>query len=138
MATPTTPVPSAVETWISRAKLLRWVDALAAGIVLFVVAGTVMGESSPGAIVVTALAALVVGVMVQPLRLHWRPVSGWVGVAVSRSVRPGQRVWFVRDGRADAVLVTGRRGLRVSIAAPHVGETETLTVRRTRVFLIPV
>ncbi len=65
-------------------------------------------------------------------------MSGWVGVAVSRSVRPGQRVWFVRDGRADAVLVTARRGLRVSIAAPQLGEAETLSVRRTRVLLIPL
>jgi hypothetical protein len=77
-------------------------------------------------------------VVLRPLRLRWRPVSGWVGVAVSRSLRAGQRAWYVRDGRADAVLVTGRRGLRVSIAAPSVGEAETLSVRRTRVFLIPL
>ena len=71
------------------------------------------------------------------VRLRWRPISGWVGVIVSRPLRPGQRAWFVRDGHADAVLITGRRGLRLSFAAPALGEAETLTVRRTRVFLIP-
>jgi len=39
--------------------------------------------------------------------------------------------------RADAVLVTARRGLRVSIASPGMGEAETMSVRRTRVFLVP-
>jgi len=138
MATPTTPVPTTVETWISRSKFLRWLDALAAWLVLLAVATEVLPDPSGGAVAVTSLVALVLGVMVHPLRLHWRPVSGWVGVAVSRSVRPGQRVWFVRDGRADAVLVTARRGLRVSIAAPQLGEAETLSVRRTRVLLIPL
>ncbi|PYM22352.1 MAG: hypothetical protein DMD80_28530, partial [Candidatus Rokuibacteriota bacterium] len=59
------------------------------------------------------------------------------GVLVSRTVRPGDRAWFVRDGRADSVLVTARRGLRVSIAVPGMGAAETISVRRTRVFLVP-
>jgi len=41
------------------------------------------------------------------------------------------------DGRADAVLITARHGIRISIAAPSLTEAETLSVRRTRVFLIP-
>lgn len=138
MATPTTPVPTAVETWITRARYLRWLDALAAWLVLLAVAAELMSEEPGGIIAVSALALLVIGVMLRPLRLRWRPVSGWVGVAISRSLRPGQRAWFVRDGHADAVLVTGRRGLRLTIAAPNVGAEETLTVRRTRVFLIPL
>lgn len=138
MATPTTPVPTAVETWITRARYLRWLDALAAWLVLLAVAAELMSEEPGGIIAVSALALLVIGVMLRPLRLRWRPVSGWVGVAISRTLRPGQRAWFVRDGHADAVLVTGRRGLRLTIAAPNVGAEETLTVRRTRVFLIPL
>jgi len=56
---------------------------------------------------------------------------------VSRSLRPGDRAWFVRDGHADSVLITARRGIRVSIAALSIGEAETMSVRRTRVFLVP-
>ena len=138
MATPTTPVPTPVESWISRAKLLRWLDAAAAGIVLLAVVAVMLPDASGSVLAVTAAVALMGGVMLRPLRLRWRPVSGWVGVVVSRSVRPGQRAWFVRDGRADPVLVTARRGLRVSIAAPRLGEAETLSVRRTRVLLIPL
>lgn len=138
MATPTAPVPTTVETWISRARYLRWFDALAAWIVLLGLSAELLPEQPPRIIAVTSLVLLVIGVVLRPLRLRWRPVSGWVGVAVSRSLRAGQRAWYVRDGRADAVLVTGRRGLHLSIAAPSVGEAETLSVRRTRVFLIPL
>jgi hypothetical protein len=137
MATPTAPLPTAIETWMTRSKYLRWIDALAAWVVLLAVFADVLPAASGPAVAVTALVALGLAVMLRPLRLRWRPVSGWVGVAVSRSLRPGHRAWFVRDGRADAVLVTARRGLRVSIAAPNLGEAETLSVRRTRVLLIP-
>ena len=138
MATPTAPVPTTVEAWISRARYLRWLDALAAWVVLVAIVAALSPAPSGGPVAVFAAIGLVVGTMLGPLRLHWRPVSGWVGLAVSRSLRPGHRAWFVRDGHADAVLITGRRGIRVSIAAPGVGEAETLTVRRTRVFLIPI
>jgi hypothetical protein len=138
MATPTAAVPTTVETWITRSRYLRWIDALAAWVVLLGVAAALLPEQPGRTIALGALALLVIALMLRPLRLRWRPVSGWVGVIVSRSLRPGQRAWFVRDGRADAVLVTGRRGLRLSIAAPDLGEAETLTVRRTRVLLIPL
>ena len=138
MATPTARVPTTVETWITRARYLRWIDALAAWVVLLALAAELLPEPPGRIIVVTSLVLLVIGLMLRPLRLRWRPVSGWVGVAVSRSLRAGQRAWYVRDGRADAVLVTARRGLHLSIAAPNVGEAETLSVRRTRVFLIPL
>ena len=137
MATPTVPVPTAVETWISRAKYLRWIDALAAWLMFVGAAVAMLPEMPVEASALVALAATVLGMLVQPLRLRWRPVSGWVGLVASRSLRGGHRAWFVRDGRADPVLITARRGLRLSIAAPNLGESETLSVRRTRVFLIP-
>ncbi|HEY3100461.1 MAG TPA: hypothetical protein VGL14_16225 [Methylomirabilota bacterium] len=137
MATPTAPVPTAIERWISRARYLRWIDALAAWIVLFAVVVELFPDTARGPLALLAAALLGVGVWLLPLRLHWRPVSGWVGLAASRSLRPGQRAWFVRDGRADAVLITARRGIRISIAAPSLTEAETLSVRRTRVLLIP-
>jgi hypothetical protein len=138
VATPTTPLPSAVETWISRARYLRWLDALAAWLILLAVVAALLPDQPGGVVALSSLALVAIGAILHPLRLRWRPVTGWVGVTVSRSLRPGQRAWFVRDGHADAVLVTGRRGLRVSIAAPNVGVEETLSVRRTRVFLIPI
>jgi len=116
---------------------LRWVDAVMAWLVLFGIAVTMLPEQSDRTIALVSVALLVLGVMLRPLRAHWRPVSGWAGVLVSRTVRPGDRAWFVRDGRADSVLVTARRGLRVSIAAPGMSEAETMSVRRTRVFLVP-
>jgi hypothetical protein len=138
MATPTAPVPATVEKWIARSRYLRWLDAAAGWLVLLGVVVALFPEASNGAPALVGLALLGLAVMLRPLRLHWRPVSGWVGLIASRSLRPGHRAWFVRDGRADAVLVTARRGIRLSIAAPAVGEAETLSVRRTRVFLIPL
>lgn len=137
MATPTAPLPRTIAVWISRARYLRALDALAAAVVALAIAVQLFPARSGGALAVTAAVGLVLGALLPPVRRHWRPVSGWVGLVVSRSLRPGHRAWFVRDGHADAVLVTGRHGIRLSIAAPSVGETETLTVRRTRVFLIP-
>jgi hypothetical protein len=137
MATPTAPVPTAIERWITRARYLRWIDALAAWIVLFAIVVELFPDTARGPLALLATALLGGGVWLPQLRLHWRPVSGWVGLAASRSLRPGQRAWFVRDGRADAVLITARHGIRIAIAAPTLTEAETLTVRRTRVFLIP-
>jgi len=138
MPTPIAPLPAAAETWISRSKYLRWLDAVAAWLVLLGGVALALPEQSAQPIVVTSLLLLVIGVMLRPLRLRWRPVSGWIGVVVSRRLRAGDRAWFVRDGRADAVLVTARRGLRLSIALPGFGEAETMRVRRTRVYVVPL
>jgi len=137
MTTPTAPLPPVVGKWISRSRYLRWLDAVAAWLVLLAITVQALPEPSGRTAAVISLALLAVGVALRPLRIHWRPVSGWVGVLASRSLRPGHRAWFVRDGRADSVLVTARRGLRVSTAAPGMSEAETMSVRRTRVFLVP-
>ncbi len=138
MPTPTAPLPAVAEKWISRAKYLRVLDALAAWVVMFG-AGLAVAPEAPGqAVGMVAVVLVVTGAMLRPLRIRWRPVSGWAGVMVSRSLRPGDRAWFVRDGRADAVLVTARRGLRLTIAPPGLGAAETMRVRRTRVFLVPL
>ena len=137
MTTPAARVPAGIEKWISRSRYLRWVDALAGWLVLVGVAVALLPEQPDRIIAVVSVALLVLGVLLRPLRIRWRPVSGWFGLAVSRSLRPGDRAWFVRDGRADSVLITARRGIRVSIAALSLGEAETMSVRRTRVFLVP-
>jgi hypothetical protein len=56
---------------------------------------------------------------------------------VSRGLRPGARAWYVRAGDADVVLVTARRGLRLVIARPDLVSAEGISVRRTRVLLLP-
>lgn len=110
---------------------------MAAWLVLAAIAMPMMRRQSDGAVALAALGALVVGVWCRPLRAHWRPISGWIGLRVSRSLRPGDRAWFVRHGRADSVLVTARQGFRLALAGVALGETESMSVRRTRVFVVP-
>jgi hypothetical protein len=65
------------------------------------------------------------------------PVRPLPGAIVSRSLRPGDRAWYVRAGEATLVLVTARRGLRVIITRPDLDAEEGIAVRRTRVLLVP-
>lgn len=128
------PVPEEAVRWARRARWLRWLDATVAWVGLTVLGALLLPEVDPSA--PALLAALVVGAAaLAPLRGAWRPVSGVVGLVVSRSVRPGDRVWYVRPGAVETVVVTARRGLRVVIAA--AGPAESVTVRRTRVLLVP-
>ena len=137
VTTPTTPLPVAVERWRARSRYLRWVDALVAWLLLTLAGLTVAPQASTELIVVASTIVVVLGALVAPVRIRWRPVSGWVGLRVSRSLRAGDRAWFVRDGRADHVLITACHAVRVSIALPQLDEAETISVRRTRVFLVP-
>lgn len=137
MPTPVKPLPDAVARWTRRARWLRWLDALAAWLVLWVgMALVVRGADSTTQ---AALAAMLVaaGARVSPLRVRWRPLSGWVALVVSRPLRPGDRAWYVHPGEADLVLVTAQRGLRIVIAQPMQGSAEGIAVRRTRVLLLP-
>ncbi|OGL07750.1 MAG: hypothetical protein A3F92_16300 [Candidatus Rokubacteria bacterium RIFCSPLOWO2_12_FULL_71_22] len=77
------------------------------------------------------------GALARPVRGRWRPVSGPVAVHVSRTLRPGDRAWFVRPGAAELVLVTGRRGLRLVVAFGARGPAEGIRLRRTRVLVVP-
>jgi hypothetical protein len=136
MTTPMRPVPAAVLAWVARRRWLRWCDA-AAGWALLWIAGVVM--LGPGRSQAAALVALVLVVgagWLVPLRVRWRPISAWVGLHLSRDLRPGDRAWYVA-GEASLVVVTARRGLRVVIARPDLVEDEVIRVRRTRVFLLP-
>jgi len=88
-------------------------------------------------ITVPSLTFLCLGILIRPIRSSWRPISGWVGLAMSRGLRPGDRAWYVRSREADLVLVTARHGARLVIVRPDLAYSEGLTVRRTRVLLIP-
>ena len=47
---------------------------------------------------------------------------------------PGDRAWYVRPEAPEVVIVTARRGLRLTVAVPGRGAAG-LSVRRTRVLL---
>ncbi len=135
MTTPIRSVPEEVNRWIWLAVWLRRCDAAFAWLILWGLLTAPLG-ATPAALLSVALVAL--GAQIRSLRVLWRPVSGSVGLAVSRHVQPGDRVWYVRSGQADLVLVTARHGARLVIAPPDLDEPdEVLSVRRTRVLLLP-
>ena len=137
MTTPIRTVPDSVARWISRMWCLRWVDAAVAWIGLWGGLSLVLGSELASHAAVLSLTFLCLGLLIRPIRSSWRPISGWVGLAVSRGLRPGDRAWYVRSRDADLVLVTARHGARLVIVSPDLAHNEGLHVRRTRVLLIP-
>lgn len=135
MTTPMRPVPDAILSWIDRRRWLRWVDALLAWIILVAVGCVWLGAAHVQAIGIVVL-VLVVGAGMTSLRLRWRPISGWIGLRMSRGLRPGDRAWYVGAREAMLVVVTGCHGVRMTIVRPDQGQDDGLSVRRTRVFLI--
>src|SRR2546422_8743834 len=132
MTTPLESLPDSVARWISRVAWLRWVDALVAWISLWSASRALLGPILASHAAVVSLACLALGLAIRPVRVRWRPVSGWVGLAVSRGLRPGDHAWYVRSRQADLVLVTARHGARLVIARPDLAADEGLNVRRTR------
>jgi hypothetical protein len=136
MPTPLKPLPPVVARWVTRARALRMADALAAWVALWgALAGLGLGAASGTAIL--ALVPLGVGVWLPPLRARWRPVSAALGLVMSRPLRAGDRAWYIREGTGALVLVTARRGVRLVIARVNGDAAEGISVRRTRVLLIP-
>jgi hypothetical protein len=130
------PLPEGIARWSARAPWLRRLDALVAWLLVWgVTAATV---SDPGLGPQAAGAGVVVGLLgaIAPIRLRWRPVSGAVGLWLSRKLAPGDRAWYVRREAPELVIVTARGGLRLTVAVPGRGTAEGLSVRRTRVLLL--
>jgi hypothetical protein len=138
MTTPMRPVPDAVLRWIDRRRWLRWCDALVACVVLGAVMAAMLGPTHLQAAAVVSVGLVVAGTRVLPLRARWRPISGWVGLRISRGLRPGDRAWYVGSSEASLVVVTGCHGVRLVIVRPDLGQDEGISVRRTRVFLLAV
>jgi len=136
MTTPMRPVPDAVLRWIDRRRWLRWCDALVGWVLLGAVVAAMLGQTRLEAAAVVSLGLVVAGTRIQPLRVRWRPISGWVGLRISRELRPGDRAWYVGPREASLVVVTGRNGVRLVIVRPDLGQDEGISVRRTRVFLL--
>jgi hypothetical protein len=135
MTTPIRPVPQAVRRWRTRLAWLRWADAAVAAAALWAALLPVAGPLSSPHAPVAALVVTAVGVAVRPVRARWRPVSGWVALAMSRGLRVGDRVWYIGLRDASVVVVTARHRTRVVIARPDLPD-EGLSVRRTRVLLL--
>ena len=137
MRTPIRPIPEPVARWMARARLLRWLDALAGWLVLWFALAAWPGDLAGGPAALAALLILGVLVPVVPLRRRWRMVSGAVGLWMSRSLVAGDVAWCVGPGSAERVIVTARRGARVTVATPGGDAVEGMSVRRTRVLLVP-
>jgi hypothetical protein len=136
VGTPIRPLPEGVARWSARARWLRWLDALAAGVLVWGLVAAKLPDVGPG--LQAAAAALVVGLLgaITPIRLRWRPISGLVRLWLSRTLAPGDRAWYVRPDAPELVIVTARRGLRLTVTVPGRGSAEGLSVRRTRVLLL--
>jgi len=136
VGTPIRPLPDGIARWSAWVGRLRALDALAAWGLVWGVAR--LAGPGRGVAVTAALAALVVAGLsaVAPIRARWRPVSGPVGLWVSRMLSPGDRAWHVRAAGPELVIVTARRGLRLTVAVPGRGAAEGLSVRRTRVLVL--
>ena len=137
MRTPVRSLPPAIEAWASRVRWLRWLEAVATTLALWLILALVFAGVPPVALALVALVVVILGASVQPLRRRWRPISALVGLSVSRDLRPGDRAWVVMPAHAEPVIVTARRGLRLVVARPDDGPSEGLEFRRTRVLVVP-
>jgi hypothetical protein len=137
VTTPIRPLPGKIERWTSRLRWLRWVDAGLAGLALLLALGVLLPQAPPRTTTTLAAVMLAVAALIPRLRLGWRPVSAATTFLISRGLRPGDRAWFVHGRDADLVLVTARHGFRVVIAKPGHDAAEGMSVRRTRVLLLP-
>jgi hypothetical protein len=129
-------LPESIARWSARARWIRRLDAVAAaGLVWSLLA---VMQPGVGAGAQAAAAAVIAGLLgaIAPLRVRWRPVSAPVGLWVSRMLAPGDRAWYVRPEGPERVIVTARRGLRLTVAVPGRGAAEGLSVRRTRVLVL--
>ena len=137
MRAPLRPLPDSINRWTTYVGLLRWLDAAVAWLGCWILVGALIPDWPEGERIALAGLATIAAVLVPSLRVRWRPASAFVSLRVSRRLRPGDHAWYVRPGDARLVLVTARRRFRIVIAMPDQEANEGLSVRRTRVFVVP-
>lgn len=137
MRSPLRPPPRTIERWITALRALRWLDAFAAWLVIWGALTITVSTAQLGALAVLAAVIVALGVLIRPLRTRWRPVTGAVALVMSGSLAPGDRAWYVSPGHAERVLVTARHWTRIVIVRLGDEGSEGLSVRRTRVLLVP-
>src|SRR2546422_11560141 len=89
MRSPLRPLPAAVARWAITARLLRWLDALVAWLVVWTGAVVVLPHASAESHAILAALAVTLGALALPLRVRWRPASG--GGGRPRGARPPPR-----------------------------------------------
>ena len=136
MRSPVRPLPPNVDRWVSRARWLRWLDALAAWLLVWAVLALGQRTAPPTATAIVAAVLAGLAAFIAPLRHRWRPLGALISLSVSRALRPGDRAWLVLPRHVEPVIVTARRGLRLVVARPDQG-AEGMEVRRTRVLVVP-
>lgn len=136
MRSPVRPLPPNVDRWVSRARWLRWLDALAAWLLVWAVLALAQRTAPPAATAIVAVVIVALAAFIAPLRRRWRPLGALISLSVSRALRPGDRAWLVLPRHVEPVIVTARRGLRLVVARPDQG-AEGMEVRRTRVLVVP-
>src|SRR5207247_8963583 len=96
MRSPLKPLPAAVARWTVTARILRWLDALAAWLGVWAGAALALPSASREALALFAALVVAPGALALPLRARWRPVSGVGGLGVSRPPPAGAPAWVVR------------------------------------------
>jgi hypothetical protein len=137
MRTPVRSLPPTVEHWASRVRCLRWLDALAAWLLVWGFLALMLETKTLVASAVAALVLVGLAALAGPVRRRWRPVGALVSLSVSRGLTPGDHAWLVLPRHVEPVIVTARRRLRLVVARPGQGSTEGLEVRRTRALVLP-
>jgi len=137
MRSPVRSLPPNVGRWASRARWLRWLDALAAWLLVWGGLALTPYAKTPGASAVAAAVLVGLAALVSPIRRRWRPLGALISLSVSRALRPGDRAWLVLPQHVEPVIVTARRRLRLVVARPDQDLAEGLEVRRTRVLVVP-
>jgi hypothetical protein len=137
MRSPLKPLPVAAVRWAGTARALRWLDAFVALIAVWAGGALALPDTLGEFLAILAAVVVALASLVRPLRARWRPMSGVVGLVVSARLSPGDQAWYVRPGWAERVLVTAVHGTRVVIARLDESGAEGLSVRRTRVLLVP-
>jgi hypothetical protein len=136
MRTPVRSVPPTVERAAARARRWRWLDAAVAWLLVWAGLALVLDGATATATALVALLLLGLAALVPTLRGRWRPLSALAALSASRDLVPGDHAWLVLSERVEPVIVTARRRWRLVVASPGQG-AEGLTVRRTRVFVVP-
>lgn len=123
---------------MTRLGWLRFGDAVVGWLAVLVALRVALPFLPPQTSLVVATVVVFVVSLMPRLRVGWRPLSAITTFVMSSGLRPGDRAWFVHGRDADLVLVTARHALRIVIARPGHDAAEGMSVRRTRVLLVPV
>src|SRR5581483_5072092 len=116
MRSPLRPLPDEVVRWMRRARVLRWLDALAGWAGVWGATLAVRPGADPAALAVLALVLAAPAAAVPWLRRHWRPASALAALVLGWRLRPGDRAWQVWPEGARPVLVTSTRWRHVVVA----------------------